>query len=109
VSKVPVEKKFPILNLFVDGWENRVFYTRMSTTARQRLTEITDHFVSMENSDLRMDCLVLIASGVDNANDTLGWSETEEHAALAIRSIECLLETESEVVQSAFKSLGISH
>lgn len=80
----------------------------MTTTARQLLSEITEHFVSMEKSDIRMDCRVLIASGVDNANDTLGWGETEEHAALAIRSIECLLETESEAVQSAFKALGIT-
>ena len=80
----------------------------MTTTARRQLTNLEDHFRSMEYSDTRMDCLCLIAAGVDNANDTLGWEETEENAALAIRSIECSLESQSEAVQSAFKALGIS-
>lgn len=80
----------------------------MSTTARRQLTNLENHFRSMESSDTRMDCLCLIAAGVDNANNTLGWEETEENAALAIRSIECALETQSEAVQLAFKALGIT-
>lgn len=80
----------------------------MTDTARRQLSNLEDHFVSMESSDIRMDCRILIAAGVGNANDTLGWGETEEHAALAIRSIECLLETESEAVQAEFKALGLS-
>jgi hypothetical protein len=81
----------------------------MSNTARRQLTNLQDHFRSMEYSDIQMDCILLIAAGVDNANETLGWEETEENAALAIRSIECSLETQSKAVQSAFKDLGISY
>jgi hypothetical protein len=80
----------------------------MSNTARRQLTNLQDHFRLMEASDTRMDCLCLIAAGVDNANDTLGWEETEDNAALVIRSIECSLESQSESVRAEFKALGIS-
>ena len=62
----------------------------------------------MESSDARMDCLCLIGSGRDNAGATLGWEETEEFAALAIRSIQCLLTDETSEVQAAFKAAGVT-
>ena len=84
--------------------------TKMKTaSATARLTSLEDHFRSMEGqTNLRMDCLCLIASGNDNAGATLGWEETEEFAALAIRSIESLLTDETSEVRAAFKAAGVT-
>ena len=80
-----------------------------STSAIARLASLEDHFRSMEDqATLRMDCLCLIASGNDNAGATLGWEETEEFAALAIRSIQCLLADETSEIQAAFKAAGVT-
>jgi len=79
-----------------------------ATSAISRLAILEDHFRSMESSDARMDCLCLIGSGRDNAGATLGWEETEEFAALAIRSIQCLLTDETSEVQAAFKAAGVT-
>jgi hypothetical protein len=80
-----------------------------STSAIARLASLEDHFRSMEDqATLRMDCLCLIASGNDNAGATLGWEETEEFAALAIRSIQGLLGEMPSEIQAAFKSAGVT-
>jgi hypothetical protein len=81
----------------------------MSKTATVRLASLENHFHSMKGqSILRMECLCLIASGSDNARATLGWEETEELAALTIRSIESLLEDQTSEVQAAFKAAGVT-
>jgi hypothetical protein len=77
----------------------------MTNTAR--LANLEDHFRAMDSSDTRMDCLCIIASGYDNAGATLGWEETEDFAAFAIRSIESRLTDEASEIQAAFKAAGV--
>lgn len=79
-----------------------------TASALIRLRNLEEHFRAMDDSQFRMDCLCLIASGGDNAGDTIGWDETEEFAELAIRSIESLLcDEESQEIKSAFKAAGV--
>ena len=78
-------------------------------TPRQQLTALTDRFREMDDSDLRMDCLLVLAAGDDNAGDTLGWEETEDFFLLSLKSVECLLSSDetSEAVKAEFHAAGI--
>ena len=82
-----------------------------------KITEICkleEHFMDLRRidalpDDLSMNCLCLVASGMQNARETLGWDESQEWNELAIRSVECLLSDESDEVISEFRKVGITY
>ena len=76
---------------------------------------LEQYFADLRRSEdlpdsISMDCLCLVASGMQNASMTLGWGdESEAFHSLAIRSIECLLSEESAAVKAEFLKLGLSN
>jgi hypothetical protein len=77
--------------------------------AYTKLQNLTDHFRAIEDdSELRMDCLLVLASADDNAGATLGWEETEAFFDFSLRSVSDILSDESPEVQAAFKAVGVT-
>lgn len=87
----------------------------MTSPLFNNVLAIEGYFRDLRRNDdlpdsLSMNCLCLVASGMQNASMTLGWEdESEAFHSLAIRSIESLLSEESEDVRTEFRKIGISN
>lgn len=62
----------------------------------------------MEDSELRMDCLLVLGAADDNAGSVLGWEETEAFFDLSLGTLSGLLSDESLEVQAAFNAVGVN-